>query len=658
MSEVFQSPPTPNGGTNGWRSPLAYSALILVALAGLTVMLELQLLNSGAGKEAARRIRQDTRVRAQFGDDVHIPVAVGYASLYQAWIYSYVGGMRSRGYAFVELDMPRDQWRISRLEVYDRNEGYLINFADPKPAARPEQLQASGTLYFAPLGDAADADVGDLASFFQKQFGIPAKILPAMPLPAEAFDTHRQRWVAELLEEAMAARYPEIAADPDAKIVGILEGDLYIRAYNWDYTYSYRGGAKYSVVPTVRLDPAFDHFPPSASIRMERLRKVTMKAVSLLYLNFQESADPQSVDAVERSIPGIDRMGSVYLAADADVPGMHSANGNYEGSPCLTFYSDTIRGRKLDNPIAGCWQQEQTGEDTQYQIDLARGGLQLTRNDLYRGGPMRLVLQRMNFSHHFDDKVRAFGKNSWQSLDDTVWSADPKSIQTISINGTLFQRTEPGTGFSPQGQYRAGTNAGAFSNALLRWENGGWRIDTYDGEVWKYLGCGPKTRVPCYYMSRANFRGDKVEITRDPTTGHIQKVSQKTASDLPSAAALAHSWTPSYDGEKIIEIEDNDGRTAHYGYDRDEFLTDVEADGQSIHYDYDNSHHITTVIEDGRIVRIDYDSEGRPDRIELPDGAVYSVKYSQDSIEVNVPGVSYTVKVLPTFFRLAEKKTD
>jgi YD repeat-containing protein len=655
VSGVVQSSPTATGNTSDRRSPIAFLALILMLLAGLTVMLELQLLSSAAGKEAARRIRQDSRVRAQFGDEVHIPFAAGFASLYQAWIYSYVSGKQSHGYAVVKLNMPQDQWRISRLEVYDRNEGYVINLADPKPAARPEQLQGWGSLYFAPLGDGADADVGDLASFFLAQFGIPAKILPAMPLPTEAYDAHRQRWVAELVEEAMAARYPEIAADPDAKIIGILEGDLYIRAFNWDYTYSYRGGGKYSVVPTVRLDPGFDHFPPSASIRMERLRKVTMKAVGLLYLNFQESADPQSVDALERSIPDIDRMGGVYLASDADV---HSANGNYDGSPCLTFFSDTVRGRKLDNPIVGCWQQEQTGEGTQYQIDLARGRFQLTRNDLYRGGPMPLVLQRMNFSYHFDDKVRAFGKDSWQSLDDTVWSTDPKSIQTISINGALFQRTEPGTGFSPQAQYRAGPSSGAFSDALLRWEDGGWRIDTYDGEVWRYLGCGAKTRVPCYYLGRANFRGDKVEITRDPTTGHIQKVSQKTASDLPAAAGLAHSWTPSYDGETIIEIEDNDGRTAHYRYDRDEFLSDVETDGHSVHFDYDSSHHITTVIEDGRTVRIHYDSEGRPDRIELPNGAAYSVKYSQDSIEVNVPGVSYTVSVLPAFFRLAENKTN
>jgi YD repeat-containing protein len=655
MSQVSQLPPPPIAPIDRTGVPARFLILAGVLILGLFGVWELRLLNSSAGKEAAQRIRGDARVRAEFGDDVHIPFAYGWALGDQATIFARVSGKLSQGRAVVELSASKGGWEISRLEVHNQAEGHVINLAKPEAAATREQLQGTGNLYFVALGDAAKDDVNELAGFFEKEFGIHAKTLPAIPLPSEAYDARRKQWIAEMLVQAMRAKYPELEADPDSKIVGILEDDLYIYSFNWNYSYSYRNYERYSVVPTARLDPAFYRFPSSEAIRMERLRKVAMKAVGLLYLGFKESPDPQSVTATEATVEDIDRMGSVYLDSDARIR-THAGRTDTDGTPCLNFYSGTLAGAPLRTPISPCWQHTQESESTQFQIDLARGRFQLSRNDLFRGGVMPLVLQRMNFSYHFDDKVRAFGKSSWQSLDDTVWSADPNSIQTISINGTLFQRETPGNGFSPEAKYRAAEQGTSiFSAALLRWENGGWSVYTRGGEVWRYLGCGPNTRVPCYFMGLKTFRGDSLEMKRDTATGHIQSVSQKTNANLPAVVALDHTWTATYDGERITEIHDSDGRSAAYHYDSQEFLTDVEADGHKIHYDYDDAYRMTGVTEDGKEVRIHYDSEGRPERVELPGGMVYGIKYSQDAIEVNLPDKAYTVKVLPTFFRVVER---
>jgi len=654
MSQVSQLPPPPITPVDRTRIPARFLILAGLLILGLFMVWELRLLNSGAGKEAAQRIRGDARVRAEFGDDVHIPFAFGWALGKQATIYARISGRLAQGGAVVELAGNRGGWGISRLEVRNQGEGHLIDLSQAPAPAKREQLQGTGSLYFVALGDAASDDVNDLAAYFEKEFGIHAKTLPAIPLPSEAYDARRKQWIAEMLVQAMRAKYPELEADPETKMVGILEDDLYIYSFNWNFTYSYRNYERYSVVPTARLDPAFNHFPASEAIRMERLRKVAMKAVGLLYLGFKESPDPQSVNAIEATVEDIDRMGSAYLNSDAQIR-THAERTDTDGTPCLNFYSGTLADAPLRTPISPCWQHTQDSESTQFQIDLARGRFQVSRNDLYRGGVMPLVVQRMNFSYHFDDKVRAFGKSSWQSLDDTVWSADPNSIQTISINGTLFQRETPGNGFSPEAKYRAeeqGTSA--FSGALLRWENGGWSVYTRAGQVWRYLGCGPNTRVQCYFMGLNTFRGDGIEINRDPTTGHIQTVSQKTNVNLPAVAALDHTWRATYDGERITEIHDSDGRSATYRYNSQEFLTDVEADGHKIHYDYDDAYRMTGATEDGKWVRIHYDSEGRPDRVDLPNGAVYSIKYSQDAIEVNLPDKAYTVKVLPTFFRVVE----
>lgn len=654
MSQAVQLPPPPIGPTSARQHPIRYILFGLVLILGLIFMAELRFLNSSAGKEAAQRIRENGRVRAEFGDDVHIPFAVASGFGDEARIYAIVIGNRSYGYAVVDLRKLNFAWAILTLEVHNRREGHLISLAKLATPARPEQMQGSGTLYFVALGNSANSDVADLASFFQKEFGIQAKTLPAMSLPVEAYDPRRKQWISEMLVQAMRAKYPDVEADPSARLVGILEDDLYIYSFGWNFTYSYRWLDKYSVVPAIRLDPAFDRFPPSPAIRVERLRKIAMKAVGLLYLGFRESSNPQSVDSVEDSIEAIDRMGSVYLDSDVQTR-QRIPRTDADGTPCLTFYSSTLAGAPLRDPIVPCWQQNEPDESTQFQIDLARGRFQLTRNDLFRGGVMPLVLQRMDFSYHFDDKIRAFGKGTWQSLDDTVWSADPNAIQTINIYGTLFRRLTGGTGFSPTAKYRGEENSSEFSGALLSWEDGGWRIDTRGGQIWRYLGCGPNTRVQCYYVGHRTFRGDSIEVKRDPVTGHIQQVSRKTNPKLPAIAALDHTWTPVYDGEKITQIHDSDGRTASYNYDSQEYLSEVEADGHRIHYDYDDAHRTTVVIEDGKTIRIRYDSEGRPDRVELPKGTSYNVKYSQDAITVSVPGASYTVTVMPTYFRVVER---
>jgi len=643
-------PPAPAVPSGGARSRLRIIILVSIGL-GLFAVLELRLVNSAGGKEAARRICSDARVRAQFGSDVHISFAVAWAFIDRVGIYAYISGSKAQGYADVDLIPSSDGWAVFRLEVHNPSEGYMIDLSAPEEPARTDELPRQGSLYFVALGTAANADVKDLANFIQKGFGIPVTILDPLNLPPPAYDERRKQWVAEMLVQAMMEKYSAIAADPDSQIVGILEDDAYIRGFRWSYTFSYRWMNKYSVIPTVRLDPGFYQFPPSPGIRMERLRKVAMKAVALLDLKFNESADPRSVDAIESSTYDIDRMGSIYLASD--VPS-RPANQNANGRPCLTFFTVNVGGTPVHKPIVPCSQQSGDTESSQYQIDLASGKFQVTRNDLYRGGPIPLFLQRMNFSSRFDDKVRAFGKNSWQNLDDTVWSADPNSIQTISIYGTLFKRTTPGRGFSTAAQYRAGPSEGVFSYALLSWENNGWRIDTRDGEIWRYLGCGPTTVVQCYYMGKTDAAQDGIEVQRDLTNGHLQQVSQKTNPDLPSAKALDHTWTPTYDGDKITAIRDSDGRSASYRYDHEDYLTDVQADGHHLHYSYDDKHRITEVIEDQYKLGVHYNSEGRADRVDFPNGSGYSIRYDGENADVEGPGQSFTVTVQPTFFRTVE----
>jgi YD repeat-containing protein len=659
MSQVSSLPPQPPPPIDHRPSSgllMLYGGAALVVLVVFAIFLELRLVNSQAGKDALQKIRGDARVQEEFGADIHVPIAFGWSMGNQAWILAYLVGKKSYGNVRVGMEKVNGTFLLTELEVYNHREGHLISLSRREAAAKREDLRVPGTVYFVPFEDSAKPDAASLAEFFDHEFGISTKALPAIDPPSAAYDSQRKQWVAEMLAQAMAAKYPDVAADPDARMVGILEDDLYIRGFNWNYSYSYRDEETNSIVPTLRFDPTFYGLPENDAIRMERLRKVVMKQVALTHLGFTETSDPQSVDAVEDSIEDIDRMGTVYLAADVRT---RVTAADADGTPCLTFYTANVFGLPLRKPIVPCSRHVSETETTQFQVDLARGRFQMTRNDIYRPGPVPLALQRMSFSYHFNDEIRAFGKSSWQNLDDTVWSADPNSIQTININGTVFARITPGTGFSPQAEYRAGGNAGIFSDALLFWDrNGGWRVDTRYGEVWKYLGCGPNTRVQCYFMGITTWRDDAVQIQRDRADGHIQRVLQKTNPKFGEAASNDHTLTPHYEGDRITEIDDSDGRKAQYQYDQAEYLTDVDADGHRVHYDYDDLHRIVSVNEDGHQLRVQYDSEGRPNRVDFPNGSAYSIHYSEDAIEVNGPGKSYKVSVLPTFFRINEQPNE
>lgn len=448
----------------------------------------------------------------------------------------------------------------------------------------------------------------------------------------------------------MAHRFPDIAADQESRIIGIVDGDLYLEGPRWRFAYNYREAGKYAVIPTARLDPGFYGYKPSSAIKRERLEKVAAKNVGLLYFGFEMTSNPESVMLFAENPRQMDSMSGRYLLSDL---ASQSGSRDIEGTPCLSISSATLGGLPRLQPIHACHAFYDLSEGSIYEVELSRGEFRLDRNDLFRPGPLPLFLRRLYASHSYDGKQYAFGKNTWQNLDDTVWSTDAQRIQTVEVNGVEFWRSSatPGEGFSPDATYIAPENAGEFSHALLSWENGRWKIETSDGTVWHYLGCAPNTPVPCYFMDETNPAGDSIQVVRK-RDGTIEKVVQKTSPALPAAAAEDHIWKFTCQGRTICSIEDNDGSTAKYTYDGDGYLSRVAADGHTFEYQYDDGHRMNRVFDDGRELRVRYDAEGRAEEIDLPNHTAYLIHYSGETIEVRGPGETYLIKMRTNFFEV------
>jgi len=632
--------------TSAERVPREFTALlVMIGVLVIGGMYESWLMRSDFLSAARQEMQRDPRAEAEFGSDVQVRAAVGWNLNGVATVYGYVRGGEAYGFARFHLVRQGQGWRVADAEVHNISEDHILRLTPGTGIAPADRLHGKGRLYLVALGSSATGEVADLAKFLHEECSIQAEILPVMQ-PSEA--THqalRKQWIADMLIDAMAVKFPDIAGDADARIIGVIDRDIYPRSLNWDFTFNYRIADKYAVLQTPRLDPGFWGHKPNAVIRTERLRKSAMKCLGLLYFGFRESRNPESLMSYEGTLRSIDQQNSHYLLSDL---ASQTRSEYIDGQPCLSFSMVNVDGPPSLEPIHGCYEPYDVSQSSYFQINLASGEFRTEHNDFYNSGPLPFCLRRGYASHAYDGKVRAFGKGSWQNLDDTVWSTDAQSIQTINLAGVEFRRITPGNGFSPSAQYRASGNGGEFTGALLSWE-GRWKVESPNGTVWHYLGCGPNSAIPCYFIDRTDAQGDRIAVERN-AVGHIDKASQTAGPDLP--ASYAHTWTFTYDGDRVQQIESGDGQKAQYFYDADSYLKEARADVHQLRYDYDEAHRMNSIVDGQRKVGLHYDGEGRVVEIDFASQPAYRIRYSGETVQVTALHETYTLQLRDKFFHV------
>jgi YD repeat-containing protein len=633
--------------TSAERIPRVFvTLLIMLGILVVAGMYESWLMRSPFVLAASQEMLRDPRVRPEFGSEVRFRAAIGWSQSQAATVYANVRGGEAYGFARFQLVKQGERWKVARGEVRNVSEDHILNLTPVPGIVLADRLHGKGRLYLVVLGSSATGEVNDLAEFLREECGIQAEILPAMEPPEPAYHAQRKQWIADMLIDAMAARFPEIAGDADARIIGVIDDDIYPRGLNWDFTFNYRFANKYAVLQTLRLDPGFSGHRPNAAIRTERLRKSAMKCLGMLYFGFRESRNPDSPMSYEGTLRSIDLQNSHYLLSDLAT----QARSEYiDGQPCLSFSSVNVGGLPRLEPIHACYEPYDVSRSSYFQINLVSGEFVTERNDVYNSGPLTFYLRRGYASHTYDGKVRAFGKGTWQNLDDTVWSTDPHTIQAINIAGVEFKRVTGGTGFSPSAKYVPAGNAGDFTGALLSWE-GRWKIESPNGTVWHYRGCDPNSAIPCYFIDRTDAQGDRISVERN-LVGHIDKVSQRPGSDLP--ASYSHTWTFTYDGDRVQRIEDQNGQKAEYVYDPDSYLKETRTAIHQLRYDYDDAHRMTSIIDGRHEVGLHYDREGRVVEIDFATHPTYRIRYSGETVEVSAPAATYTLQLREKFFHLS-----
>jgi predicted Zn-dependent protease len=151
------------------------------------------------------------------------------------------------------------------------------------------------TIYLIPIGRLAAVSVDDLKTYYSDRFSVSVKTLPLLPFDEATYDPARNQLIAEELIAQIKRECPKQAQDVDAILIGLTDGDMYLRKMDWQFGFSYRQEGRLAVVACARMDPINFGQPADEELLRSRVKKMITKNIGILYFKRNPSADPKSV---------------------------------------------------------------------------------------------------------------------------------------------------------------------------------------------------------------------------------------------------------------------------------------------------------------------------------------------------------------------------
>jgi len=490
--------------------------------------------------------------------------------------------------------------------------------------ASPDELRGHGRLYFVPVGRQAIA-VQSLADYYHEKLGIEVTVLPQVEIrPADCVPQRRQ-CAAEELEAEMTAAYPGIARNPDSVMIALTDEDIFPREAAWEFTYSWHS-ARFGIVSTHRMDPAFWGGEPDEAVRLASTRQMLTKYVAMQYFHLPASFDPTST---MRS-PLIPDGGpdNIY---ESDLHPEDSVNGRRGNPfPCLSFsYSYQTHQVSLDEPVlSDCQYANPAHADEEiFETDLGLGYLTERSLDLDLDSTPKIEFRRGYNSAYKRPTDFGLGWGVNHSYNSWLSSDGINSISYIDITRedgatNRFTRLDKGRGFNPNSIYESHDDG--IYGARLTWNAGKYKLQYRDGASSAYLPCGNQG-PRCYWVGYQDAAGNTLNFGRDAS----QELQHVVASDRQGI-----DFT--YDDQHhIVTAGASNGRHISYEYDAAGCLARVKrADGQEAFYEYDSGHRMTSFSVAPRsgeppenVLSNQYDARGRLVSQTLAGVGVFKIEY-------------------------------
>jgi len=108
------------------------------------------------------------------------------------------------------------------------------------PIAQPSLVshKSNVRIYIVPIGGVQGLGLDELPEFLPFASRHIRSIIDPIPLEPKARNTARAQLIFEELIELMHARYPQLAKDKSAFLIGVTDEDMYIQSVNWNFAYT------------------------------------------------------------------------------------------------------------------------------------------------------------------------------------------------------------------------------------------------------------------------------------------------------------------------------------------------------------------------------------------------------------------------------------
>jgi YD repeat-containing protein len=524
------------------------------------------------------------------------------------------------------------------------------------PVAGINELTGNGNIYLVQMGPhTAPYELDGFAEWLHSKYGLQVQVLPPMQLDQSAWDSRRKQYVAQLLCEQIKREHSDLAANPGAYLIGFTDASMYNVGTTWRSAFSQRDFQRTAVISSNGIqDYWWQRFRVDAKVVNEhlqaRLRLILLKDVAVLYWHLPLNNDPTSLlqNDLDPDIPAEDIFESDFDPARTKL-------GRPEGEPCI-FLSYSAKDGIHALPgtlIRTCSDKNLPEHDTSvelFEVDLRLGLLIDKHTDFNLPDAVPIEFQRAtrdgwSFSN-------AFGISGTHNYDEYLYSTDNIQVSVIHSDGgrdELVRVPRWGVPLAFAKYVDTGYSGRFFE---MRWHAGPFEhydLKRFDGAVKTFLPCY-KTKVLCYLTGYRNERGEELKFGRDGT----RKLTRLTS---PNKSWLHLSYGT---GDRVVAIDDSQGRTVRYGYDeRGRLVSVTYPSGEVYSYAYDGTQHLLTfsVAHNAEAVpRVLLTNEyvnGLIAKQILADGSTYSYSYrlakngSIDAANVRTPdGSTFDVRLV------------
>jgi superkiller protein 3 len=221
------------------------------------------------------------------------------------------GARYSLIYAYVNLHN-----KTAALEQYEilrkMNPDLAADLIEDGGLAEPRE-KGKEKLYFVPLSNFPAASLTKLVKSCKQKTGIDVIVMQPLPFALSTIDKQRQQVILEEAVELIKHRYPNLAADRNAIVIGLTDEDMYVRTEKWQYAYAYPKEGRFAIVSSARMNPVNLGGSADDALLEARLRKMVLKEIGVLYYLFPVNHNPQSVlyDSID-GVEDLDKMGDDF----------------------------------------------------------------------------------------------------------------------------------------------------------------------------------------------------------------------------------------------------------------------------------------------------------------------------------------------------------